>query len=155
MTEARQQFVAAAREGRALNKRGRRYKPTAIDNIGISLKTHVEPRLGRRRITDVRRGDVQAIVDELAPIRSGSRVRSVVNSLRALHRWAQHRDLASHDPARHVELPAMDPTPIDRVASPAEFAELLAALPTADAVAYALAGYGMGRAAADQASALA
>lgn len=148
LTDAREQFVKAAREGRALNKRGRRYKPTAVDNIEISIKTHVEPKLGRRRITDIRRGDIQTlIVDPMQVTHSGSRVRSVVNSLRALYRWAQHRDLASHDPAQHVHLPAMDPTPIERVASPAEFAKLLAALTAADALAYGLAGYGMARAA--------
>ena len=147
LTEAREQFVAAARDGRALNKRGRRYKPSAIDNIEISLKTHVEPVLGRRRLADIRLRDVQILVDELAPRRSGSRVRSVVNSLRALYRWAQLRELAGHDPARHVQLPAMDPTPIDRVASPSEFRELLDALQVRDALPYALAGYGMGRAA--------
>jgi hypothetical protein len=41
----------------------------------------------------------------------------------------------------------MDPTPIDRVASPAEFAELLGVLDVVDALAYGLAGYGMARAA--------
>ena len=46
-----------------------------------------------------------------------------------LYRWAQDRDLADHDPAALVRLPAMDAKPIERVASPAEFAELLDALP--------------------------
>src|SRR5262249_13454886 len=44
-----------------------------------------------------------------------------------------------------VRLPAMDATPIERVASPAEFANLLATLPLAHALPYGLAGYGMGR----------
>lgn len=147
LTEARERFVAAARDGRALNKRGQRYKPTAIDNIEISLKKHAEPKLGKRRITDIRRGDIQLqIVDAMAATHSGSRIRSVVNSLRALYRWAQERDLASHDPAQHVRLPAMDSTPIERVATPSEFARLLDALELADALPYALAGYGMARA---------
>jgi integrase len=143
--DARERFVVAAKEGRALNKHGRRYKPRAIDNIDEVLRVHVEPRLGRRRVTDVRRGDVQEIVDALAPDLSGSRVRAVVNSLRALYRWAQDRDLAQHDPAQRVRLPAMGAKPVERVASPAEFATLLAALTLEDALPYALAGYGMGR----------
>ena len=146
LSEAREQFIRAAREGRALNKRGRRYKPTAVDNIEISLKVHAEPTLGRMRITDIRRGQIQELVDELTPKRSGSRVRSVVNALRSLYRWAQDRDLAGHDPAALVRLPAMDATPIERVASPAEFARLLDTLETGDALAYGLAGYAMGRA---------
>ena len=39
----------------------------------------------------------------------------------------------------------MDATPIERVASPAEFARLLAALEPQDALPYALGGYAMGR----------
>src|SRR5207302_640458 len=119
---------------------------TAIDVIEGRLKHDIEPRLGRRRITDIRRGDVQAIIDELAPVASGSSVRGVVNSLRALYTWAEDRDLVNHTPAARVKLPAMNASPIERVASPAEFARLLAALDTVDALPYALAGYAMARA---------
>jgi integrase len=145
LADARERFVTAAREGRVLNKHGHRYKPRAIDNVDESIRLHVEPVLSRKRLSDIRRGDVQAIVDELAPKMSGSRVRSVVNAVRSLYRWAQDRDLASHDPAALVRLPAMDATPIERVASPAEFAGLLAALSLDSALPYALAGYGIGR----------
>jgi site-specific recombinase XerD len=145
LQEARERFIAAAREGRALNKHGRRYKGRALDDIEECLRVHVEPRLGSKRLSQIRRGDVQAIVDELAPTMSGSRVRSVVNAIRSLYRWAQDRDLANHDPAALARLPAMDATAIERVASPAEFARLLAALSTEDALPYALAGYGMAR----------
>ena len=146
LTEAREQFVKAAREGRALNKHGRRYKRKAIDLIEGRLKHDVEPRLGRRRIGDIRRGEVQAIVDDLTPVASGSSVRGVVNSLRALYTWAEDRDLVSHNPAARVKLPAMNATPIEHVATPAEFARLLAALGTVDALAYGLAAYAMARA---------
>lgn len=145
LTDARERFVIAAREGRALNKHGHRYKPRAIDNIEESLVLHVEPLLGTKRLSHIRRGDIQAIIDDLAPQLSGSRVRSVVNAIRSLYRWAQDRDFVNHSPAALVRLPAMDATPIERVASPAEFANLLAALPLDDALPYALAGYGMGR----------
>lgn len=145
LREARERFVLAAREGRALNKRGQRYKPSAVDNIDECLRVHVEPTLGSKRISDIRRGQVQGIVDELAPKLSGSRVRSIVNALRSLYRWAQDRDLVGHDPAALVRLPAMNATPIERIASPAEFERLLAALPLDMALPYALAGYGMGR----------
>jgi integrase len=145
LSDARERFVTAAREGKVLNKHGHRYKPLAIDNIDESLRRHVEPILGNKRLSDIRRGDVQAIVDDLSPKLSGSRVRSVVNALRSVYRWAQDRDLASHNPAALVRLPAMDATPIERVASPAEFANLLAALPLENALPYALAGYGMAR----------
>jgi integrase len=145
LVEARQRFVLAAREGKALNKRGHRYKPRAIDDIEEALRVHVEPTLGTKRITQIRRGDLQAVVDELAPKLSGSRVRSIANAVRSLYRWAQDRDLAVHDPAALLRLPAMDATPIERVASPGEFARLLAVVPLDIGLPYALAGYGMGR----------
>jgi integrase len=145
LSDARAKFVAAAREGRALNKHGRRYKPRAVDDIEEVLRVHVEATLGTKRISTIRRSHVQALVDELAPELSGSRVRSIVNGLRSLYRWAKDRELTAHDPAALVRLPAMDATPIERVASPAEFAGLLDALEPQDALPYALAGYAMGR----------
>lgn len=145
LSDARARFVTAAREGRAFNKHGRRYKPRAIDDIEEVLQVHVEPTLGARRISTIRRSHIQSLVDELAPDLSGSRVRSIVNGLRSLYRWAQDRELTSHDPAALVRLPAMDARPIERVASPGEFARLLAVLEPRDALPYGLAGYAMGR----------
>ena len=67
LVDARERFICAAREGRALNKRGRRYKPTAVGDMDECLRVHVEPTLGSKRLSDIRRGQIQAIVDELAP----------------------------------------------------------------------------------------
>ena len=49
LREARERFVTAAGEGRALNKHGRRYKPKAIANIEECLRRHVEPTLAAAR----------------------------------------------------------------------------------------------------------
>jgi integrase len=145
LSDARERFVTAAREGKVLNKHGHRYKPRAIDDIEEVLRVHIEPDLGTKRITTIRRGDIQAIVDDLAPRLSGSRVRSTANAVRSLYRWAQDRDLAQHDPAALVRLPAMNAERIERVASPAEFSQLIDALPLDLRLPYALAGYAMGR----------
>jgi integrase len=106
---------------------------------------HVTPALGSKRVGDVRRGDCQRLVDQLTPMMSGSRVRSVVNAIRSLYRWAQDRELVQHDPAALVRLPAMDATPRNRVATPAEMVELLDALPINDALPYAIASYATAR----------
>ena len=145
LREAHARFIAACREGRALNKHGRRYKRSAFEDIDECLRKHVLPRYGARRLEDLRRSDVQRLVDELAPRMSGSRVRSVVNALRSLYRWAQERELVGSDPAARVRLPAMNATPRTRVATPGEFQALLSALELEDALPYALAGYAMGR----------
>jgi len=145
LNDARTNFIAAAREGVALNQWGRRYRQRAVQDLESALR-QVPERLARRWLGDVRRGDPQQLVDELTRRgMSGPRVRSVVNALRSLYRWAQDRELVGHNPAELVRLPAMDATPRDRVATPAEFAGLLASLPIADALPYALAGYGTAR----------
>jgi len=54
-------------------------------------------------------------------------------------------ELVEHDPASRVRLPAVDATPRDRVATPAELTALLAALPLADALPYAIAAYATAR----------
>jgi hypothetical protein len=121
-------FVAAAKEGVALNKWGRRYRRRAVQDLESALR-QVPDKLARRRLGDVRRGDLQELVDDMTRRGlSGSRVRSVVNALRSLYRWEQDRELVAHNPAELVRLPAMDATPRDRVATPAEFAGLLAPL---------------------------
>ncbi len=145
LAKAVELFIAAANNGVALNKHGRRYKPSAVRDLQGCLENHVKPALGAKRLGDVRRGDCQRLVDDVAPGTSGSRVRSVVNSIRSLYRWAQDRDLVQHDPAALVRLPAMDATPRDRVATPAEMAALLAALPLHDALPYAIASYATAR----------
>jgi integrase len=142
---ARKDFIAAAREGIALNKWGRRYRRRAWEDLESSLR-RLPDSLARRRLGDITRGDVQHVIDEMTRAgASGSRVRSVVNALRSLYRWAQDRDLVGHDPAANVRLPAMEAKPRDRVATPAEFAQLLAALELADALPWALAGYATAR----------
>jgi integrase len=101
-------FVKAAGDGVALNKRRRRYRPRSVEDLK-SIRKHIPERLAKRKLTDVKRGDLQALADELSADRlSGSRVRTVINGLRSLYSWAQDRELASHDPAQRVRLPAME-----------------------------------------------
>jgi integrase len=142
---AAEAFLSAAESGVALNKHGRRYKPSAVDDLRSALENHVIPAVGAKKIGEVRRRDVQRLVDEIAPRLSGSRVRSVVNAVHSLYRWAQVRELVYHDPAALVPLPAMEARPRDRVATPEEMATLLAALEPADALPYALAAYATAR----------
>jgi hypothetical protein len=141
LDDAKEKFIHAGRSGVALNKWGRRYRRTAVDDLESALR-HVPEKLGRRRLGDVRRGDVQKLVDDLsASGLSGSRIRSIVNAIRSLYRWAQDREMATHDPAALVRLPAMGAKPRERVATPAEFAHLLGTLDLEDALPFALAGY--------------
>jgi integrase len=111
-----------------------------------SALRQVPDNVARRRLGDIRRADVQKLVDDLSAAgRSGSRIRSVVNAIRSLYRWAQDREFTSHDPAARVRLRAMNATARDHVAAPADFAALLSKLPIEDAMPYALAAYATAR----------
>jgi integrase len=145
VAKAIEAYLAAIDAGTALNKHGRAYKPSAVRDLQGALEGYVQPALSGHRLADVRRGDVQRLVDSMTPEKSGSRVRTVVNSIRSLYAWAQDRELVDHDPASRVRLPAMNATPRDRVATVAEMQTLLDALDPADALPYALAVYATAR----------
>ncbi len=142
VSEAIDSFLTAAGEGVALNKHGRPYKPSALRSLRGALRGHVQPQLGARRLADVRRRDVQLVVDQLTPTHSGSSVRNVVHALRSLYAWADDRELAGGvDPSARVRLPAVDATPRDRVATVDEMRRLLDALDSEDALPFAIAAY--------------
>jgi integrase len=144
VAEAHKRFVEAMRDGIAFNKKGRPYKPNAIVDIDSSLK-RLPDSVRNCPFEELRRGQLQRAVDDYRAELSGSRIRSIVNAVRSLYRWGQYRELVDHDPATLIRLPAYDSTPRDRVATPGEFAKLLAALETQDKFPFALAAYGSAR----------
>jgi integrase len=163
--DAREQFVADAKAGVALNKHRRPYKKNAYKDLESAL-AQVPNEIASRRLVRITRAEYQAMVDARTsgPKRlSSSRISSIVNAIRSLYRWAQDRELASFDPTTDIRLPASDAKPRDRVATPGEFARLIEAIfePTPagrktavardrdtarkDALPFALAGYGGAR----------
>jgi hypothetical protein len=59
--------------------------PSALRDLRGILESHVVPELRAERLRDIRRTDVQQLVDRLgAEHLSESRIRSVVSALRAL-----------------------------------------------------------------------
>jgi integrase len=105
------------------------------------LDRHVIPQLGDRRLGDVRRCDLQELVDNLvgrglAP----STVRNAFDPVRRIFDRAVKRDLIPFSPCQHLDLPRGTGTR-DRVATPAEAAAYIAALPTEDEALWATAFY--------------
>jgi hypothetical protein len=107
------EFVEAAQDGRALNRSGRPYKPSALRDLRGILEYHVALDLGDLLLRDVRREHVQALVDRLAADRlSESRIRSVISALRALYGYAIERGHVEFNPADGLVMPrADDPAP--------------------------------------------
>jgi integrase len=146
LRNAHTEFIADCRDGVALNKHGRPYKTSAITNLDSSLNK-VPSYLRRKQLSEIDRLDLQRAVDDFRRTGlSSSRIRAVVNSVRALYRWAEDRGLVSDHELDRVRLPANDSVERDRVATPGEFAFLLSKLKPADALPFALAGYGTARA---------
>lgn len=128
--EARTRFVEDAKNGVALNKHRRPYRPSAYKDLESAL-AQVPDEIARRRLIRITRGEIQAMIDarSTGPRRlSSSRISSIVNAIRSLYRWAKDHELAAFDPAQEIRLPASDAKPRDRVATPAEFARLIEAI---------------------------
>lgn len=140
--EAAEAFLDGARDGVVLTRNGRRYKPSVVRTYRRDLDRYVLPDLGALRLSDVRRRDVQALVDRLVGSGlSGSKVRNVVTPVQAIYRRALQDDEIAVNPVATLRLPSPGAAR-ERVASPAEAAVLLAALPEEDRAVWATALYG-------------
>lgn len=144
--EAADQFLEAARSGEARNRYGRVYKPEAIRDYEGMFDRHLTA-LDGLELAAVTRGDVQKIVDTLLRNgKSASTCGSAVTALRALWRWALARDLVDSTRAfAGVQMPEDDAEPRGHIPTVAELERLLAPLPVADQLPFALAAYATGR----------
>jgi hypothetical protein len=105
-----EEFIEAAEQGRAVNRSGRRYRDSALRDLTGILRYHVVPALGERQLADIRRVDIQSLVDRLGQERlSESRIRSVISALRALYAYAIDQRYAEYNPADSLEMPAVSP----------------------------------------------
>ena len=141
LREAAEAFLAGARDGSIPDRSGRRYKPATLRGYERALRLRVLPVLGDARLSDIARADVQDLADRLtAEGLSASTVQNTLDPLRKIFDRAVRRDLVVVDPTEGLELRRPDGKR-DRIASPAEAAALLAALPDAEHALYATAMY--------------
>jgi integrase len=141
LREAAEAWLEGAKSGAIRNRSGHAYKPSAIRGYETALVARVLPALGSLRLTEIRRVDVQDFADCLcAEGLDPSTVRNTLMPLRAIFRRAVARGEVGVNPTSGLELPAMEGAR-DRIASPAEAAELLAALPERDRALWATAMY--------------
>lgn len=141
VAEAAEELVAGMRSGRVRTRSGDVYKPSAIRSYEAALRDHVVPRIGRVRLGDVQRRDVQQIADDLlAEARDPSTIRNALMPLRVIFRRAVEDGDVAVNPCTHLRLPAVRGRR-ERIASPDEAQELLAALPELDRPIWATALY--------------
>lgn len=133
-------FLAKAETGEIHNRSGRTYKPSVVRSYRSSMRDHVLPDLGGRKLTDIQRRDVQALADRLASKHSASTVRNALNPLRSMYRYAVQRDLVALNPTIQIDTPAVESRPA-YVVGPDEIRKLLDALPVDDQPPWAVAAY--------------
>ncbi len=141
MSEAAREWLKGARDGTIRTRSGDPYKPSAIRAYDDHLERRVLPALGSRRLADVRRCDVQDLVDQLVAAKlAPSTVKGAILPLRAIYRRAVARGDVAVNPTSGVEVPAVRGGR-DRIASPQEARHLLDVLPVGDRPVWATAMY--------------
>jgi len=142
LRDAAQAWLVGAREGSIRNRSGDRYKPSVLRSYEIALRLRLLPELGGRRVSEIRRADVQDFADRL--LQRGEEASTIRNSLmplRAIFRRAVARGDVAVNPTTGLELPAVRGRR-DRIVSPEQAAKLLDALPEDDRAMWATALYG-------------
>lgn len=125
------EFVAAAENGTARDRDGLEYLPSRVAELRESL-TYVDAQLGMMLVEDVRRRQVQAMVDELHT--SGVElepIRHVVAALGLLYTYAIQREAVDFSPVVQLKLPDADePPPAPERTDPLPSPALTQPLPT-------------------------
>ncbi len=99
-------WLAGASEGTIRTRDGRAYKAASIRNYERTLRLHVLPVLGSRKLADVRKVDVQDLVDRLVAQRLASvTVQCAILPLRAIYRRALDRGDLAVNPTSNVNVP--------------------------------------------------
>ena len=141
VSDALGELLEAMRDGIALTRSGEPYKPGTIRTYSYAVRDVLAPKLGHLRLHEVRRRDVQRVVDELhAGGQSASQVRNTIDPLRVLYRRAIRDELVSVAPTDHLDLPVNRPAVPD-VPAPGDVARLLDALDAGDRPVWATAFY--------------
>lgn len=134
-------WLASARAGVIRNRSGDLYKPSVLRSYEQSMRLHVLEDLGGVPLAELRRADLQLLVDELVgKERSASTVRNALNPVRAVCRRAIDQDEISVNPTTNVRLPAVRNKKA-YVVAPDVASRMLAVLPAGDRAIWATAFY--------------
>lgn len=141
VAEAVNEWVDLARRGVVRNRSGEPYKPSAVRGYEQNLRLRVLPELGPEPVSDLRRVDLQELVDEL--VGSGlapATVQSSVIPLKAIMRRLVEQGKVERNPTEGLRLPAVR-SRRERIATAVEAKALIAAVPERDRAIWATAFY--------------
>jgi integrase len=129
------------RDGSILDRSGKPYKASTVRSYEGALRLRILGQIGSMRLGALDRRVVQDLVEKWrADGLSASTVQNTLNPLQVLARRAVRSGELAIDPTDGLELPAIRGRR-DRIASPAEAAALLEALPTSERALWATALY--------------
>jgi integrase len=141
LREAWDGWFAGAQEGAVTNRSGDVYKPSALRTYEQGMRLRVLPRFGRIRLSEIHRTDLQEFADGLLAEGSNpSTIQVTLLPMRAIFRRALSRGELAVNPCDGLHLAAVRGRR-ERFASPAEAAQLIAALPSPDSAIWATAMY--------------
>ena len=130
LDQAADAWLIAAKSGVVRTRSGSPFKPAALRSYEDSLRRFVLPRLGRTRLSELSRNQIQDVVDEMvAKDYAPSTVRNAVLPLRSICRRALDREEIPSNPTKRLDLP-IDRRIKARVAPPNQVPALLEALPS-------------------------
>jgi Phage integrase, N-terminal SAM-like domain len=99
VTQAGAALVAGMRSGAIPDRSGKPYKPKTVRTYEHALKTYIYPLLGKRKISTLRRADVQGFVEEMCALGAApSTVHNRLDPLRVIVRRAIDNDEPLVDP---------------------------------------------------------
>ena len=129
VADAAAALVAGMMDGSILDRSGKPYKPSTVRSYRQAIEQYIEPRLGHKKLSQVKRADVQDFVDALrATGVSPSTVHNKLDPLRVIFRRAIRRDEIAVDPTDNLDLPSVRGKR-DRIESPEAAFDLIDALP--------------------------
>ena len=128
IAEAAASFLEDAYAGRARTRTGSPYRLNVVQQYEAIFRNYLLPALGRKMLAELRRQEIQALVDDLqAQGLAASTVRNAIKPLQVIYRRALRDEIVHKSPCSHLDLPQVTSSR-DRIAAPDEARRLLSAL---------------------------
>ena len=120
LRDAADALIAGMRNANVRTRSGTPYKPSVIRGYERSLIDRINPTLGALKLDDIRRRDVQRLVDDWTALGlEPATVRNLLMPLRVIYRRAIQDELVTQNPTTTIRLAAVT-TRRERIASVTE-----------------------------------
>jgi integrase len=139
LEEAGEAWLEQARAGVVRTRKGDPFKPGTIRGYETGLRLRAYPTLGPEPLDEIRRADVQGLVDRLvAEGLAATTIGTVISAVSGIFRFEVERDRLKVNPITHVRVPTSTARR-ERIATADEARALIAALPEEDRALWATA----------------